>query len=214
MSTEVLVRGKNVRQVCVLLLLVAFSFHVFASAGAASNQRQLGVKLTEVGQENCRGPSPSEGPVVRLKLQLEVINLTDTKLIVSKAIGAAFYGIILADDERSISDGAHEEIHTEWIIKESPLPSPPFEVPPAEFAFLDPGESFIVKRTVYLPTHPLLRAAEKVLQLNLATWFHTPAPQAFRDGWKNYGELVYVSTKSDFVSFHIPLEADFTECKP
>src|SRR5690349_4331661 len=77
-----------------------------------------------------------------------------------------------------------------------------------------PRQVIYVERTVYLPAHHLLRAAEKVLQLNLATWFHTSAQQAFRDRWKDYGELVYVSTKSDLVTIHIPLEADFTECKP
>jgi hypothetical protein len=211
----VLVRRKRVQQITVLLLLVAFSFHVFARAGAASNQKQLEVKLTKIGQENCRGRSPSEGMVVRLKLRLEVINLTDTKLIVSKSIGFGFYETILADDERSISAGPYEETQTEWVFKESPLWNPLSEAPSAGFALLDPGKSFSVERTVYLGVRPpWLRPEEKVLQLDLATWLHISDPQAPRDRWKNYGELVYVPVKSDLLSFQIPLEADFTKCKP
>ena len=175
------------------------------------------------GQQNCRGrQSNSEDPVVRLKLQLEVTNPTDKRLIISKHIGAAWYGVTVAKDEDALAAGTYESnLNIDWSMtasNEQPLPT---DVPPAEFNILGPGESFEGKSIVYVlvqrdglpPSGGLLGPGNHVLQLGLGTWFHVPRPEQFKESWKKYGELVYEPVKTNPLQFRVPPYSDFGECK-
>jgi len=209
------------RQICVLLLLVAPLVQPIL-AGPGTNEKQLKVKLAAIGQENCLGGPDKNAPAVHLKLRLEITNLGDKKLIVSKSIGAAWYGIILASDEQALAAGIYESnLNIDWMLTKSNLQSPPIKSLPAEFAILGPGKSFEVESVIYIavqphalpPVYGLLGPGNHVLQLDLGTWFHVSRPEQFKESWKKYGELAYEPVKSDPLSFRVPPEADFAKCR-
>ena len=180
---------------------------------SGNNEKPLKVKLSLVGQENCRGDSSSV-PVVRLKLRLEITNLSDRKLIVWKGIGTAWYGYILAKNEQTLAADIYEENpNIDWVVSESDRRSPPSEAPSTEFTILDHDKSFEVRSNVYLAAYPhdaLL--GNHVIQLNVGTWPHVSAPEQFRDSWRNYGALVYEPVKSESLRFRVPPETLFTNC--
>lgn len=208
-------RDKNLIHVSSVFFLAAFAF-LPAFAGNKNGQEQVEVKLDKIGQKNCSGQNTSEASVVRLSLRLEVVNLTDTKLIVSKGIGAAWYGVIIAKDQKALADGNYElNMNIDWAPTGSTLKSPPSEAPPTdEFTVLGPAKSLIVETTVYLPLQRELQSGEHALQLDLGTWFHVVPAEQFRESWKKYGELLYLPTKSDAVSFRVPPATEFTKCEP
>lgn len=205
-------RNHPPRQICVFVFFGALLVHsVCAQPG---NERPLRVKLTAVDQENCSGQSNSEASVVHLKLQLEITNVSERKLIVAKSIGAAWYGIIFAKDEQAVAAGTYESnLNIDWAVSESELRSPPIKVPPAEFTILAPGKSFQVKSNVNIPVNGSLKSGDHVLQLDLGTWPHVTPGEQFKKSWKKYGELVYEPVKSEPLPFHLPPEADFTKCR-
>ena len=215
-------RCLRTRQICVFLFSVSVLIQPVL-AGPETSEQQLKVKLTAIGQENCLGgPNRSDASAVHLKLRLEITNLTDRKLIVSKGIGAAWYGIILARDERALAAGIYESnIDIEWAPSKSDLQSPPITAPPDEFAILGPGKSFEVASITVIAVQPDAMALLKglpgpgnhVLQLDLGTWFHVSRPEQFKESWKKYGELVYDPVKSDPLPFRVPSKADFAKCK-
>jgi hypothetical protein len=206
-------RSHAPRRICVFVLFGALLVHsVWAQPG--NNEKPLRVKLTAVGQENCSGQNSSEASVVHLKLQLEITNLADRKLIVARSIGAAWYGIIVAKDEQAVAAGTYESnLNIDWVVSESELQRPPIKAPPVEFTILAPGKSFQVKSIVDIPVNRLLQPGDHVLQLDLGTWPHVTPAEQFKEGWKKYGELVYESVKSEPLRFQVPPEADFTKCR-
>jgi len=202
------VRDTGVRRVLVLFFLI-LCVSVRTLGAATDGAKQLEVKLTEIGQENCRGMSDLEASVIGLKLRLEIKNVADAKLIVSKNIGLAWYGIIIKrGNDRS-------ELNIDWGITESDLRTPPSEAPPPDFTILSPGKSFTVETTVSLPLSKEPRPREQAaLQLDLGTWFYVADAKPYKANWEKYGELVYQPTVSEPISFQIPQETEFTKCKP
>jgi hypothetical protein len=201
------------RQFCVFVFLGALLVHS-AWAQSGNSGKPLRVTLTAVSQQNCAGQNTSEASVVHLKLRLEITNLSDRKLIVTRAIGASWYGIIFAKDEQAVAAGAYEtQLNIDWALSKSELQTPPIKAPPVEFTILSPGNSFQVKSDVYIPVNGLLRPGDHVLQLDLGTWPHVIPAEQFRESWKKYGELVYDPVKSEPLPFHLPPEADFTKCR-
>jgi hypothetical protein len=193
--------------VFVLLLVVALVQPM--RAGQESNEKPLEVKLTALGQEDCRGgQSNLADSAVHLKLRLEIINLTNRKLIVSRGAGVIWYGIIVAKDEQTLAAGIYEyKPIIDWM---SNIIDPYFEAPSAEFTILSPGKSFSVESTVYIVES--LPPGDHVLQLSLGTWFHLQRPQRFKENWKKYGELVYEPVKSEPLRFCVPPETEFAKC--
>lgn len=186
---------------------------------AMQGWKQLEVKLRQTGQSNCRN---SDGATVYLKLELEITNVTQTKVIVSKRIGSKWYGTTVARDERAFSEGSFEsDWNIDWFPTESDLENPPENAPPAEFTILEPGKSFFAEGKAVLPAQvdspspssDLLPPGNHVLQLDLGTWFHVSAAEPFRDSWKKFGNLVYRPTKSEFLHFRVPPIAEFTDCR-
>jgi len=172
---------------------------------AADPANQLEVKVAEIGQENCRGTSTSEVSVVRLKLRLEIKNIAGTKLIVSKNIGLAWYGITVK------RGNAYTEINNDWMVTD--LRTPPSDAPSPDFTILIPGKSFTVETTVYLPLSKELPPREQgALQLDLGTWFYVADAKLFKTKWAKYGELVYQPKISEPLSFRIPPETEFAKC--
>lgn len=215
-------RKGQLNRILVVFMLNAALVHP-AYRGGKNDEKRLEVKPTFIGQKNCSGSSPSEVPVVRLGLRLKITNLADTRLIVSKDIGMAWYGIVIAKDEKALVDGRYEsKMNIDWESSESDFQNPPTEAPPAEFTILDPHKSFSVETTVHLPvqgdfmysSEDAPEAGKHVLQLDLGTWFHIPDAGQFKIRWKKYGDLVYLPTVSDAVPFQIPPQTDFTSCKP
>ncbi len=175
-----------------------------------NTEKPLKVKLMTIGQENCLGdPSWSAASAVHLKLRLEIINLTNRRLIVSRAIGVVWYDFIVAKDRQTLAAGIYEyKPIIDWMTD---IQSPQIEAPSAEFTILSRGKSFNVESTVYL-IEPL-ESGSHVLQLTLGTWFHVQRPESFRKSWKKYGDLVYDPVRSDSLSFLVPAETDFVRCK-
>jgi hypothetical protein len=214
-------RADRLKQICVLLFFVAAPLH-HIRAGATDRQKQLEVKLRIVEQDNCAARSSSV-PVVYLKLRMEIKNLTDIRLIVSKDIGKAWYGIVVAKDDRALADGSYEsDLNIDWAVTKFNAQNPPTGAPPAEFVLLGPGKSFFTESTVTLPvqldhvsssTNGQLQPGNHVLQLDLGTWLHVPAPETFKESWKKYGELAYAPTKSNPLQVRIPPATDFATCK-
>lgn len=206
-------RHTNLRCALALVLLIASPF-LFAFARTADNKKQIEVKLTEIGQQNCRGEESSEASVVRLKLRLKIKNVTNAKLIVSRAIGAGWYGYTIAKDEGALAAGTYESNpNIDWGISESDTKSPPADAPPEEFTILRPGKSFTVGTTVYIGMEPRLRSGDHVFRLDMGTWFHVADAEPYQKHWAKYGELVYLPTNSDSLSFRIPPETEFIACK-
>ena len=182
------------RQICVLvlvLLVVPLIQPMFAGPG--KNEKHLKVKLTPISQENCLAGPDKNAPVVQLKLRLEVINLSERKLIVSRDIGKAWYGITLARDEQALAAGIYESnLDIEWALSKSVKQSPPATAPPAEFVILAPGKSFEVELVIGVAVQPhalppvdgSLQPGNHVLQLDLGTWFHVSRPEQFKESWK------------------------------
>jgi hypothetical protein len=207
-------RRNGPRQICVPVLLVA-ALVQSVLAGLGNDEKPLRVKLTAIGQKNCRGrPNSSDSSVVRLKLQLEITNVSDRNLIVAKDIGAAWYGYIVAKDEQALAAGIYEDNpNIDWAGNESNLQSPPVNAPPAGFTILGPGKSLEVESIVYITVRRDALAGNHVLRLDLGTWFYVSPPEQFRESWKKYGELVYEPVKSEPMPFRVPPEADFARCR-
>lgn len=201
------------RQICFLLLLFA-ALVQFVGAGSGNSEKPLRVKLSVISQENCRRDRSSV-PVINLKLRLEIVNLSDRKLIVARRIGAAWYTYILAKNEQALAARSYEENpNIDWVVTESNRQSPPIEAPSAEFTILDPGKSFDVETAVSIPTYPQdALLGNHVIQLDLGTWPHVSPPERFRESWKKYGDLVYKPVKSESVLFRVPPEKEFTKCR-
>jgi hypothetical protein len=198
------------------------NFNANSKVTRIANEKQLEVTTTKTGQQNCR-PGSSDLPVVRLKLRLEITNLTDKKLIISKSIGAASYGMTVAKDEHALAAGDYESnANLDWSESESNAQRPPTNAPPAEFIILGPEQSFatewvfyvLVQRETVPASGGLLKPGIHVLQLDLGTWLYVQRPEQFKESWKKYGELVYEPVKSEPLQFLVPPYSDFAECKP
>ena len=208
------------KQLLWILLIFSAGLVLPALAGSASEGQPLKVKLAMLTQRYCRG----SGDVwaIWLKLQLQTTNITGRKLIVQKTIGRAWYTPIVARDEKALAEHDFEEAPmVEFAPTESEIRGPSQDLD-KDFVILAPGESFEAESSVDLlvgagapsPTNKgLIRTGVHVLQLRLATWTYATPPKPFRDKWKDFGELLYETVKSEPLPLRVPLESEFENCR-
>jgi hypothetical protein len=179
------------------------------------------LKLTAeiLGQKYCHATDKTFGVIFRVKMR--VLNQSSQKLIVEKTLRDGGYGLAIASDAKSMSEGKFLfNPDVEWQIEHDP-PEPGVE-PGGDFAILAPGKSFQAERELLASTvarrHDsdeipnTLRSGNYLLRIAFSTWDYIPDPEKVQKRWKPFGRLVFDEIFSEPLPFNLPPDPKLSKC--
>jgi len=187
------------------------------AAGSTDDPQPLKASTQVISQKLCRENDETYSLIQ--KQRVTFLNQSKKNLIVDKSIGRAFYGMVVARDVQSLSDGKYEwHPNLDWAIDlwpgELTAESP---VPP--FAILVPAESFQVETDFWVDVRMNdskgsgISSGNHVSQLQIGSWYYTTKPEAVQKRWEAYGELIYNVIKTEPLAFNLPPNPKLDNCK-
>jgi hypothetical protein len=179
------------------------------------------LKLTAeiISQRYCRATDKTFTVIFRAKMS--VLNQSNQQLIVEKTLATGGYGIVIARDAKSLSEGnfLYNPV-LEWQIEHDP-PEPGYE-PGGDFAILAPGKSFQDQRELWAAGVGLIhdaddapdaiRSGNYVMRISFSTWDYISKPEATLKRWKTFGHLVFDPVVSDPLPFNLPADPKIEKC--
>jgi hypothetical protein len=180
----------------------------------------LKVKADILSQGYCKDTAKTFAVIFRIRIN--VTNQSDKKLIVERT--TAQYGIVVAHDEKNLSEGKYEYSPSLYITTEpvSPETHEKFKSPGAEFAILAPGELFQTEAWIRAPLAGRQQGSDQipdtippgdhVLQVRFSTWDFQTKPEEIRKQWQSFGHLVYESISTGPLAFNLPPDPRLDNC--
>jgi hypothetical protein len=174
-----------------------------------------------VSQSYCKDSAKTFAVIFSLRVR--ILNRSDKKLILERTTG--LYGIVVAHDEKSLSERKYEYSPSLSITMEPVATETPerFKSPGPEFAILEPGESLQTDALVRAPfagrqpgsdqTSGTIAPGNHVLQVRFLTWDFQTEPKKIRRSWEPLGYLVYDEISTGPLPFSLPSDPKLEACK-
>ena len=149
------------------------------------------------------------------------MNRSNQKLIVENTLRTGAYGIAIARDMKSLTEGKflYDPV-VEWQIQHDP-PEPGVQ-PGGDFTTLAPGKSFQDQRELWASgvgrlydadeTEDAIPSGNYILQITFSTWDYNSKPEITQKRWKPFGHLVFDGITSDPLSFQLPSDPKLSKC--
>jgi hypothetical protein len=190
-----------------------------SSAAPAADPPPLKLTAEILTQRYCPATDKTFTAILRVKMR--VLNQSNEKLIVENTLRQGGYGLAIANDAKSLSQGKFLfNPNVEWQIEHDPT-EPGIE-PGGDFSVLAPGKSFEVDREFWAAgvgrLHDTdeapnsLRSGNYVLQITVSTWDYIPKPEPVQKRWKPFGHLVYDDLVVGPVPFNLPADPKIEKC--
>jgi hypothetical protein len=188
-----------------------------STAGPSGEPQPLKASAQVVSQKLCSENDDTYALIQ--KQRVTFLNQSQKNVIVDKSIGRAAYGMVVARDVQSLSDGKYEwNPNLDWAIDPWPIeltaksPLPPF-------AILAPAESFQVETDFWVEVRMSdskghgISSGNHVSQLQISSWYYTTKPEEVQRKWESYGELVYKVIKTEPLALSLPPNPKLDNCK-
>jgi hypothetical protein len=192
-------------------------------AAPAADDSPFKVTAEILSQKYC--PDNDHEYHIVFTLRMRFVNQTNRKIIVDKNIGKGIYGLQIAADAKSFSEGKLEyDPNTDWVFGQiPPETSEQFNSPGSGFATLAPGESLqdesnfqasnIGPLPGFAPSRGALHPGSHVLVVWPSAWQYHTDPEQIRKKWEPFGDLFYKSVLVGPLPFNLPADPKIEKCR-
>jgi hypothetical protein len=199
---------------CIVLPLIVILMLLTAADGIATKEDQpLKAMPMLVATRYCYGDS--EVFSVWLELRVKYLNATNKTLILDREIGKASYGEKVARSLEDLAAGRYEYTpNKDWFFtdKDKSPQRPRTDSPGPDFVVLAPGDTFeggMNAAVVAQYENPKnfagsIRPGVHIFQVELSAWNHSGEASVFAKSWRNFGELVTGTIKTEPLEIQIP----------